>query len=61
MNTSLMAPPTDTEIRGTVFSINTDKAPGPNGMTSLFYQQFWNVIGRDVIAMVKEFFHIRGV
>ena len=56
MNEALTAPVTDTEIRDAVFAINPDKAPGPDGMTSLFYQRFRSIIGKDVISMVREFF-----
>lgn len=35
--------------------INPDKAPGPDGMTGLFYHRFWEVTAKDIIAMVKEF------
>lgn len=56
MNAALIAPVTDTEIRDAVFTINPDKAPGPDGMTSLFYQKFWNLIGKDVTRMVRGFF-----
>ena len=56
MNAVLTAQITDTEIKDAVFSINPEKAPGPDGMTSLFYQKFWNVVGKDVISMVRVFF-----
>ncbi|KAL5574665.1 hypothetical protein UlMin_016364 [Ulmus minor] len=32
------------------------KAPGPDGMTSLFYKSYWQTVGGDVIALVQEFF-----
>jgi hypothetical protein len=30
-------------------SVPSDKAPGPNGFTSLFYQSAWPIIRRDVM------------
>ena len=56
MNEQLMKIPRDEEIREAAFAINPEKAPGPDGMTSLFYQRFWSTIGRDVCAMVRAFF-----
>ena len=56
MNIALMREPTEAEIKEAVFAINPDKAPGPDGMTSLFYQRFWNFVGKDIVHMVKAFF-----
>ena len=47
---------TEEEIKSALFSIGEDKAPGPDGYTSCFYKKAWNVIGRDFIKAVKEFF-----
>ena len=56
MNHRLLRIPLDEEIREATFAISPEKAPGPDGMTSLFYQRFWPTIGKDVCAMVREFF-----
>ncbi|CAA7027944.1 unnamed protein product [Microthlaspi erraticum] len=56
MNSSLTKPPSNDEIRKAIADMNPDKAPGPDGMTSLFYQKFWEVTAQDIIAMVHEFF-----
>ena len=32
---------TDEEIRNAIFTLNKDKSPGQDGITSEFYQQFW--------------------
>lgn len=56
MNANLLRIPPDLEIKKAVEEINPYKAPGPDGMTSLFYQRFWEVTARDIITMVKEFF-----
>lgn len=56
MNAALTAPVSDTEIRDAVFAINPDRAPGPVGMTSLFYQRFWKMVGEGVSSMVRGFF-----
>ena len=56
MNQHLLRIPQDEEIKEAAFAINPEKAPGPDGMTSLFYQRFWNKIGQDVCSMVRTFF-----
>ena len=56
MNPNLLRIPSDEEIKEATFAINPEKAPDPDGMTSLFYQRFWNKIGRDVCSMVRTFF-----
>lgn len=33
------------------------KSPGPDGLPAGFYQHFWNVVGNDVVGMIKGFFH----
>lgn len=57
MNEMLIREPTDVEIRKAMFAIHPEKAPGPDGMTSLFYQRFWKLIGPDIVRMVKAFFN----
>ena len=46
----------DAEIKKAMFSIDNNKAPGPDGFSSLFYKKAWDVIGNDVCLAVKEFF-----
>ncbi|XP_024004906.1 uncharacterized protein LOC112082048 [Eutrema salsugineum] len=49
-------PITDNEVKEAVFQMGPDKAPGADGFTAAFYQQFWEQIGGDVCHMVKGFF-----
>ncbi|CAA7059511.1 unnamed protein product [Microthlaspi erraticum] len=56
MNLALTQPPSNEEIKQAIANINPDKAPGPDGVTSLFFQNFWDEIATDVIHMVQDFF-----
>lgn len=56
MNEALTKLPSDDEIRKVVFDINPDKAPGPDGMTSLFFQKYWGITEEVMRKTVKDFF-----
>ncbi|KAM2567066.1 hypothetical protein TB1_009491 [Malus domestica] len=51
----LMQTITEEEVRLSMFQIPTDKAPGPDGFTGSFYHELWDVVGRDIFAMVQAF------
>lgn len=46
----------DEEIKSTVFQLNPDKAPGPDGFNARFFQLHWDVIGTDICKAVNFFF-----
>ena len=56
MNQGRMAEVTEEEIKNAMFSIKASSAPGPDGMSSLFFQQFWEELGPKVSLEVKNFF-----
>ena len=56
MNEALTKPPSDDEIRKAVYDINPDKAPGPDGMTCLFFQKYWGITAEVMCETVKDFF-----
>lgn len=56
MNSTLIAIPSPPEIREALFSINPDKAPGPDGFSATFYQSFWDILGEDVVKDIQAFF-----
>ncbi|XP_074265754.1 uncharacterized protein LOC141588198 [Silene latifolia] len=52
----LNRPVTSEEVKNSIFSIPKDKSPGPDGYTSQFFRDAWDVIGTDVCAFVINFF-----
>lgn len=57
MNLQLTRPVTEKEIRIAVFSMHPNKSPGPDGMSPVFFQKFWNIIKVDIIDTIQGFFH----
>ncbi|KAL5556427.1 hypothetical protein UlMin_038663 [Ulmus minor] len=55
-NCELLRIPTWDEVRDVVVTMGAFKAPGPNGMPVLFYKNYWNTVGHDLVAAVHEFF-----
>jgi len=47
---------TEEEIREAAFSMQQDKAPGPDGFTVAFYRNHWDTIKKDFVRMVKNVF-----
>lgn len=52
MNESLLKPFTAQEVKAGLDVIGDLKAPGADGMTSLFYKKFWGTVGDDVTKEV---------
>ena len=53
--TSLAAPFTDLDNEKAFLSLPKNKSPGPDGYPAEFFTGNWKVVGRDLIAAVKEF------
>ncbi|XP_042019193.1 uncharacterized protein LOC121767055 [Salvia splendens] len=53
---ALCSLPQEKEVRDAVFGISGDSVSGPDGLTSLFFQSCLDIVGRDVIAAVGDFF-----
>jgi hypothetical protein len=43
------------EVRKTVFQMEHNKAPGPDGFPTEFYQACWDIIKEDLMALFTEF------
>lgn len=56
MNEVLIGKVTKEEIKEAVFSVKASKAPGPDGMTRSFFQEYWEVIGEQVTEEIFFFF-----
>ena len=57
MNKYLIKPIDDKEVKATIFSMHPNKAPNPDGMSSLFFQKHLHIINLDVVNAIKRFFH----
>ncbi|XP_062014459.1 uncharacterized protein LOC133730987 [Rosa rugosa] len=57
MNDDLCAPYSAGEIKTALFQMYPTKAPGPDGMPPLFFQEYWDTMGDDVVQAVQNFLH----
>lgn len=53
---SLVQPIEGDEIKDVLFSMLSNKAPGPYGFLMEFYKAAWPLIGRDFIVAIQSFF-----
>lgn len=54
--TLLSKPPAADEIISTLFKLNPNKSPGPDGLASGFYKAAWSCIGDEVLIAINSFF-----
>ncbi|XP_074297012.1 uncharacterized protein LOC141627683 [Silene latifolia] len=52
----LLSPVTNEEIKEALFSIPNHKAPGPDGYSSAFFKDSWEIIGGDICKAIADFF-----
>ena len=52
MNQCLIRNFTMEEIEAALFQMHPTKAPGPDGMSAIFFQKYWDIVGSDVSRMV---------
>lgn len=48
--------PTAEEIKSTLFKLNKNKSPGPDGLTSGFFKETWQILGAELIRSIQTFF-----
>ena len=51
-----MKPVSEAEIKDILFSMPSNKAPGPDGYPMKFYKAAWPVVGKDVVSAIQSFF-----
>ena len=54
MNFTLLSPFSVEEVRSALFQMSPSKAPGSDGMTALFFQKYWNIVGLQVTDAVLD-------
>ncbi|XP_074277814.1 uncharacterized protein LOC141601429 [Silene latifolia] len=52
----LLTPVTREEIKVIIFNIPNDKAPSPDGYSSKFYKDSWDIVRKEVSSAVLDFF-----
>ena len=52
MNCQLLSPFTALEIQQVAFQMHPSKSPGPDGMSSFFFQKYWHIVGQDVVIAI---------
>ncbi|CAL9006099.1 unnamed protein product, partial [Prunus brigantina] len=55
MNSTLLAPFTDDEIKAAAHQLWVTKAPGPDGFPGIFYSKFWNIVQNLVCETSHDF------
>ncbi|GJV21152.1 uncharacterized protein Tco_1370172 [Tanacetum coccineum] len=46
----------DSEIKGALFSMGDDKAPGPDGLTVTFFKKSCDIVGGEITIAIMDFF-----
>lgn len=49
-NDMLTGPFIESEFRNALFQMHSDKAPDPHGLNPGFYERFWSMCGKDIVA-----------
>lgn len=57
MNEILVVGVSEVDIRGAVFSLGANKAPGPDGFNGMFFQKNWDSVKTRLCEAIQEFFN----
>ncbi|KAL0404653.1 UNVERIFIED_CONTAM: LINE-1 retrotransposable element O protein [Sesamum radiatum] len=60
MNEQLLLLFTADEVKSAQFQMYPYKSPGPDGMSPVFFQKYWQIVGPDVISFVLAFLNDRN-
>ncbi|KAL0433565.1 UNVERIFIED_CONTAM: hypothetical protein Slati_2690800 [Sesamum latifolium] len=55
LNEALLQPFTPVEVRCALFQMYLYKSPWPDGMSPVFYQKYWHIVGPDISSFVLDF------
>ena len=55
MNRWLMREFDASEVRQALFQMHPTKAPGPDGMSAIFFQTYWHIVGNDFTSAIIDF------
>jgi hypothetical protein len=55
-NAFLTSPYSEEELKKAVFQMEHNKAPGPDGFPAEFYQNFWDIIKLDLLALFSALY-----
>ncbi|XP_060965278.1 uncharacterized protein LOC133034246 [Cannabis sativa] len=56
----LAEPYTEVEVKNALFSLSADKAPGPDGLNSLFYKSNWSTLGTNFTKAMLQILNHQG-
>ena len=58
MAQDLLCPYIADELKTALFQMHPSKAPGPDGMSHIFFQKFWHIVGHDVTTAILSVLHL---
>jgi mannosylglycoprotein endo-beta-mannosidase len=51
----LAEPFSEAEVKGAIYQMPSDKAPGPDGFTGAFFKKCWQIIKEDLMGVINQF------
>ena len=59
MNAILLQAFSEEEVKNALFQMPHSKALGPDGMSALFFQKYWHLIGNDITKAIMDYISSR--